>query len=469
MSAKQGPSLSELKVGLFVVIACAILALAIFAIGSQVGMFEEQFWAKTYLNNISGLKPGDVVLFGGVEVGNVVTIEITPPNEEPPSTVQNQRIMERVARLLEEIQAMRRNLEETEQALEDARENRQRASQQFEPGSPELTALAERISTLNRQRTDLLNRIHDREDEIGERTSNLQNVLVEMRINSEYRDWVREDSNISLGSIGLLGDKYIEISLGRTDRPALTEEIEVNTWFGTEIREYVVIMGTQQASFAELITGANDILANFETLSDQVQEIMRSFESGEGTIGRLINDPSFYDNLNNTVSNANRAMAGIADLVGGLGEGTGTIGRLVKEDVLYQKITSATDRIDELLQKVNKGEGTIGRLVNDDSVYEGTDKAVANIGQITEKINKGEGTLGKLATDDQLYVSLRQSIDELSLLIKDVQEGKGTLGRLAKDEELYRNINTLSSEMVKLLYDFRQDPKKFLTIKFELF
>jgi len=469
MSAKQGPSLSELKVGLFVVIACAILALAIFAIGSQVGMFEEQFWAKTYLNNISGLKPGDVVLFGGVEVGNVVTIEITPPNEEPPDTLQNQRIMERVARLVEEIQAMRRNLEETEKALEEARDNRQRASQQFEPGSPQLTAMAERISTLNRQRTDLLNRIHDREDEIGERTSNLQNVLVEMRINSEYRDWVREDSNISLGSIGLLGDKYIEISLGRTDRPALTEEVEVDTWFGTEIREYVVIMGTQQASFAELITGANDILANFETLSDQVQEIMRSFESGEGTIGKLINDPSFYDNLNKTVSNANRAMAGIADLVGGLGEGTGTIGRLVKEDVLYQKITSATDRIDELLQKVNNGEGTIGRLITDDSVFEGTDKAVENIGQITEKINKGEGTLGKLATDDQLYVSLRQSIDELSLLIKDVQEGKGTLGRLAKDEELYRNINTLSSEMVKLLYDFRQDPKKFLTIKFELF
>jgi len=34
---------------------------------------------------------------------------------------------------------------------------------------------------------------------------------------------------------------------------------------------------------------------------------------------------------------------------------------------------------------------------------------------------------------------------------------------------LYSNVNQLSSESVKLIYDFRQNPKKYLTIKFELF
>jgi phospholipid/cholesterol/gamma-HCH transport system substrate-binding protein len=53
--------------------------------------------------------------------------------------------------------------------------------------------------------------------------------------------------------------------------------------------------------------------------------------------------------------------------------------------------------------------------------------------------------------------------------MQDIEEGKGTLGRLAKDEQLYENLNEVSSEVVKLLYDFRQNPKKFLTIKFELF
>ena len=54
-------------------------------------------------------------------------------------------------------------------------------------------------------------------------------------------------------------------------------------------------------------------------------------------------------------------------------------------------------------------------------------------------------------------------------LMRGVEEGKGTLGLLAKDERLYRSLNRVSSEIVKLIYDFRQNPKKFLTIKFELF
>ena len=56
-----------------------------------------------------------------------------------------------------------------------------------------------------------------------------------------------------------------------------------------------------------------------------------------------------------------------------------------------------------------------------------------------------------------------------SALLKDVEAGKGTLGRLAKDEQLYNNINELSAEIVKLIYDFRQNPKKFLTIRFTIF
>ena len=51
----------------------------------------------------------------------------------------------------------------------------------------------------------------------------------------------------------------------------------------------------------------------------------------------------------------------------------------------------------------------------------------------------------------------------------DIQQGKGTLGRLANDEQLYQNLNEVSAEVIKLLYDFRQNPKEFLTIKLEIF
>ncbi len=98
MEEKKKVTLSELKVGIFVIVASAILAVAIFTIGSQVGLLEETFAAKTYLNNVSGLKPGDIVLLGGVEVGNVTSVHISAPDEMP-QTQENREKLAEIERL----------------------------------------------------------------------------------------------------------------------------------------------------------------------------------------------------------------------------------------------------------------------------------------------------------------------------------------------------------------------------------
>ena len=469
MQTKQRPSLSELKVGLFVLVACFVLALAIFTIG-RVDILESQFWARTYLSNISGLKPGDVVLLGGVEVGNVVSVEITPPGEEPPPTELNQLIEARVAELQASADAMQEGIDSLLSSLREAEANYNVAVDEDGADSVRATEALNRRnsleSTLEERRVFLANLVED----IDRENAAMQNIEVRMRVSDRYRDWVRADSSISLGSIGLLGDKYIEISLGRSPDPPPSEPMEIEGWlFGSRTEQAVLITGTQQASFAELITGANDILANFETLSGQIRDIMRSFEAGQGTVGRFITDPSFYNNLNVTVEKASQAAERLAIMLGDIRGGSGTLTRLIQEDDLYVRITSSTQKLERLLQGVEQGEGTLGMLVKDPSIYERSEKFLANLDAITSRIEEGEGTLGQLTTNDELYRSLKQSVDELSGILEGIQGGKGTLGRLAQDEELYNNLNTLSAELVKFIYDFRQDPKKFLTIKFELF
>ena len=50
-----------------------------------------------------------------------------------------------------------------------------------------------------------------------------------------------------------------------------------------------------------------------------------------------------------------------------------------------------------------------------------------------------------------------------------LEKGQGTAGKLLKDEALYRNLNETTTEMTKLLYDLRQNPKKYLDIKVRVF
>jgi phospholipid/cholesterol/gamma-HCH transport system substrate-binding protein len=85
------------------------------------------------------------------------------------------------------------------------------------------------------------------------------------------------------------------------------------------------------------------------------------------------------------------------------------------------------------------------------------------------KIERGEGNLGKLINDEKLYQDTRNTIENLRAIMARLDRGEGTAGLLLKDDRLYQNVNTLSAELTRLLYDFRQNPRKYLSVKVSLF
>ena len=86
-----------------------------------------------------------------------------------------------------------------------------------------------------------------------------------------------------------------------------------------------------------------------------------------------------------------------------------------------------------------------------------------------DRIEKGEGTLGKLSKDEALYENAKDALGKFASLVDQIDKGEGTMGRLLKDPSLYNNLNQSTAEITKLIYDLRQDPKKYLTIRFRLF
>ncbi len=275
-----------------------------------------------------------------------------------------------------------------------------------------------------------------------------RSVAVEMSLDLEFQEIILSDSIMTIGSIGLLGDSIVEIEKG----PGL----------GDSIPDGGTIQGQTTGDIRELITGTNDIIANLEVLSEEIQEIAGQIRQGEGTLGKMLTDTSIYDNANATVEE-------VRLLVENARTGDGTIGSLMNDRDLYDRMNEAVQRIDVLVTKVESGDGTLGKFINDPSVYDRANELVGRMNNVVARLEMGEGTLGKLSRDDALYDDLRTATEEVSTMVSNVANSEGTLGKLINEPALYDNTNQTISEMLKLMYDFRQDPRKFLTINFRLF
>src|SRR6185369_13551383 len=144
----------------------------------------------------------------------------------------------------------------------------------------------------------------------------------------------------------------------------------------------------------------------------------------------------------------------------------------INDPKLYEDLRASVNELQSVANKVSSGNGTIGKLVNDQAVYDRINSAASRldaasdrIDKITAQVQSGNGTVGKLIYDDKLHQDASAAIASLKNITDRIDRGEGTLGKLAKDDQLYNNLNALSSESVKLLYDFRQNPKKYLSIK----
>jgi phospholipid/cholesterol/gamma-HCH transport system substrate-binding protein len=273
-------------------------------------------------------------------------------------------------------------------------------------------------------------------------------VEVVMQVEKRYAPTIRQDSVASLGSIGLLGDKYIDVSRGSTAKAQIPEGGEVT--------------GAAEADIKRIIQNSNDLVANLGDLVTKINQITTKIDAGQGTIGKFINDPSMFNRINSTV-------AGAEDLLNEIKSGEGSIGRIISDRELYDRLNGTLSRVEGVASRIEKGEGTLGKFISDPAVFQKTDTLLARFNVVADRMEKGEGFLGKLSKDETLYVQFRDSLGKFSILADRMNQGEGTIGKLMVDSALYANLNNASGELVKLLYDFRQDPKKFLRIKFGLF
>jgi phospholipid/cholesterol/gamma-HCH transport system substrate-binding protein len=293
---------------------------------------------------------------------------------------------------------------------------------------------------------DVGNVIHIRV--VPDKDKQLTPVEVIMKVSTKYGFDLRRDSVISLDTAGVLGETYLDIDSSQAVGPVVQD--------GDTIATQV------HPDFNQVVRASQSTLQNMDALLKRADRILAFAESGKGSLGKLIYDPTLYNRLSTTV-------ADLQGMVEDVAKGKGSLGALINRNDAYDKFLATLDKLNAVIDDVQAGKGTAGKLLKDPSLYNNANDTIANIKKVSETINSGKGTIGRLIQDDELGKKLDTTITKLSELTSELEAGQGTAGKLIKDETLYNNANQMITEAAALVKAVKENPKKYLSIKLHIF
>jgi phospholipid/cholesterol/gamma-HCH transport system substrate-binding protein len=273
-------------------------------------------------------------------------------------------------------------------------------------------------------------------------------VEVTMEVGREYLSGLHTDSTAGIAQAGVLGDSYVDIDSSRATGPPVADHAELKAAGSPTIQD---VIQSSQTSIEQI-----------QVTLTKVNKLLDSINSGRGTIGRLINDPTLANRIAGITTDLQTITSAIA-------QGKGTAGKLVMDDTLYQHANSAVDELDQITTALNEGKGTAGKLLKDETLYNNLNSTLANTNELVAQINAGKGALGKLAKDPVFAQKLDDTVANLNAILKGINDGQGTMGQLFTNKSLYDNINATLTNTRNLLDAFRADPKKYLTVQLKLF
>ncbi len=214
-----------------------------------------------------------------------------------------------------------------------------------------------------------------------------------------------------IASLGLLGEKYIEIVPGPPGAPPLTGEI--------------VLAGETPAGFDEAMAKLNQI-------GDSIQQVTGSLSGQDigGSINRLMTDLELTSreirllvaenraNLNSTIRNFDVASAALARELPRLAEQMNrTLAQI--EGVLAENrsnVAGSTENVREITTKLQT--------------------SVDNLNRISDKIASGEGTIGKLINSDQAHDELVSTLDSIQGGVESLSGTLGAINRFKMDLDM---------------------------------
>jgi phospholipid/cholesterol/gamma-HCH transport system substrate-binding protein len=283
-----------------------------------------------------------------------------------------------------------------------------------------------------------------------------QKVLVSLNIARNYQERIRQDSVAVITSSGLLGDKYIDITLGSESEPELLNGMFIRTQdpadYGQLIRQgEEVLKNTIEITSAlgALTSGFRSSQAPMAVtdLLTSLAQTARAIETGDGLIHALI-----YEKGNERIfADLAAATTALRDTLTGIKEGKGFLQTLLTDpnpEVVAQ-LTKLLATAHKLLQDIEKGQGVLHALIYDKQGGKAVKDfagATDNMNEILAKLKGQDGLLASLLNDPkqkQVLIDLAHIMHDSRQIAADIAAGQGTVGGFIKDPTFYENLTAL--------------------------
>ncbi|MCX5889099.1 MAG: MlaD family protein [Deltaproteobacteria bacterium] len=235
-------------------------------------------------------------------------------------------------------------------------------------------------------------------------------TLVTFNVIKKYSDRVREDSQASIGFMGLLGDKSLDLTAGSTTKPQIPPEGPVASVEPLDITQLLAKAGPSLESLQKILdnlaTLTQSLVGKEGGLSstvDQIQQIFEKINQGRGTMGLIVNDPKLYRETIDTVAAARKFFADL-----------------------------------------EKGKGALGTITNDLKFKAQLEKTMGNLEATTGNLGKGTADL------QEALVRLPEISKKLEDFLTDLKKaGKGLPGLVTSGETTFSDMDKTTKAMRK--------------------
>ena len=289
-------------------------------------------------------------------------------------------------------------------------------------------------------------------------------IEIRIRVEERFAARIREDSMARIRTLGLLGDKYIEISSGSQSFPEVPEGGTIGT--------------APVADVDRLRASGEDLVNNVTRITEQLTTILGRMERGEGILGELTKD---VEPNRKVTTEFIATLDSIRAMFDEFREGEGPLPRMLGDRALGDKLESTVTRLDSLLGQAESGEGALSMLLTDGAQKERLDRTLVslertavNLESASESLREERALLPKLLGDeaygDKLSGELESLLQNLSNVAEKIDHGTGSAAQIINDPQLYqamKDIVTGIDESAILRRLIRNRQKKGVEVRLE--